>query len=304
MGSSRHCAYPRSSRRFVFFVSLGQKQGEHLFDEGITEDGVLSWQSQPSQGLDHPEIQRFIEHDELKNSIYLFFRTSKRGKYTYLGKLKYLSHDAEREKPVYFQWQILDWDPWEEAIERMGLSLQSPIEKGVTTGPPAENRLRETPPPPSYADTVVKTTTTFRARKTPDYSAADAKNRELGLRGEKLVVEHEKRLLVEGGCPYLAERVRHVSLIEGDGAGYDVESFTSEGETKYIEVKTTRGPAETPFYMSTNEAEFSRTHRDNYYLYRVYAYDEDHNFGSFYAVAGSVEKAFDLTPTQYRAVRC
>lgn len=232
----------------------------------------------------------------IKNSIYLFFRATKRGKYTYLGKLKYLSHDAEREKPVYFQWQILGWPPWDEAIERMGLPLQAPIEKGVAAGPPTENRLRETLPPPSYADTVAKTTPTFKARKTPDYSATDAKNRELGLRGEK-------RLLVDSGHPYLAERVRHISLIEGDGAGYDIQSFTSEGETKYIEVKTTRGPAETPFYMSTNEAEFSRTHQDNYYHYRVYAYDEDHNFGSFYAVAGSIEKTFDLTPTQYRAGR-
>jgi hypothetical protein len=32
--------------------------------------------------------------------------------------------------------------------------------------------------------------------------------------------------------------------------------------SKYIEVKTTRGPAETPFYMSANEVEFSRTHPD------------------------------------------
>ena len=55
--------------------------------------------------------------------------------------------------------------------------------------------------------------------------------------------------------------------------------------------------------MSTNEAEFSRTHRDNYYLYRVYAYDEDYNSGSFYVDAGSLEKAFELTPIQYRVVR-
>ena len=55
--------------------------------------------------------------------------------------------------------------------------------------------------------------------------------------------------------------------------------------------------------MSANEAEFSRTHSENYYLYRVYAYDEDHNSGSFYVDAGRVEKAFDLTPIQYRVIR-
>lgn len=73
---------------FVFFVTLGQEQAGHVFDEGITEDGVLTWQSQPRQGLSHPQIREFIEHDELKCSIYLFLRTRGGAKYTYLGELK------------------------------------------------------------------------------------------------------------------------------------------------------------------------------------------------------------------------
>lgn len=32
---------------FVFFVTFGQKQGYHEFDEGITTEGVFRWQSQP-----------------------------------------------------------------------------------------------------------------------------------------------------------------------------------------------------------------------------------------------------------------
>lgn len=27
--------------------------------------------------------------------------------YTYLGRLSYLSHDAERERPVHFEWQLI-----------------------------------------------------------------------------------------------------------------------------------------------------------------------------------------------------
>ena len=123
------------------------------------------------------------------------------------------------------------------------------------------------------------------------------------MHGDLLVVEHEKRSLIESGHPNLAERVRHVSIIEGDGGGYDVESLTPSGEAKYIEVKTTRGTVQTPFYISPNEVEFSNKHPDNYYLYRVCDYEEVSNSGKFYVNVGSVAEAFHLTPAQYRAVR-
>ena len=117
------------------------------------------------------------------------------------------------------------------------------------------------------------------------------------------MIEHEKKFLIENGRPDLAERIRHVSAIEGDGAGYDIESFSPEGEIKYIEVKTTRGPAGSSFFISANEVEFARRHRGNYHLYRVYQYDDSTNAGSFYVGTGEVEHMFELTPTQFRAVR-
>ena len=96
---------------FVFFVTFGQRQANHIFEEGVTTEGVLTWQSQPKQRLSDRQIQQFINHNEDVNSIYLFLRTSrKKPKYTYLGKLKYLAHEKEQELPVHFQWQILDWN--------------------------------------------------------------------------------------------------------------------------------------------------------------------------------------------------
>ena len=280
-------AIPDRPGDYVFFVTLGQQQGDHVFDEGITENGVLSWQSQPRQGLNDAQIREFIEHDELQNSIYLFFRTKKRIEYTYFGRLKYLSHDTEREKPVYFQWQILDWDPPAETLERMDLILQSSetTESGAKQQVPT-NRLQETPPP-VVSERGARTTPSFRARKTADYSTIDATNRELGLAGELLVVEHEKQVLEDIGRRDLARRVRHTSIVEGDGAGYDILSFTPQGETKYIEVKTTRGRAETPFFLTTNEVEFSLVHEDSYHIYRVYDYRGEQNSGSFYVYSDS-----------------
>lgn len=281
---------------YVFFVTLGQQQGEHVFDEGITKDGVLSWQSQPQHRLDSPKIEEWINHNELKNSIYRFFRTRLRSDYTYLGKLKYLSHDAEREKPVYFQWQILDWNPPESIAESLTLTPSSIDTIGEEPAAVAGG-LVETPSPPGRHG---QTTSTFKTRKPPDYSAIEAGNRELGLRGEQLVVEHEKRLLQESGRPDLAEKVRHISVVEGDGAGYDLLSFTDEDAPKYVEVKTTRGPAQNSFYMSANEVRFSHQHQDNYYLHRVYAYDDTRNSGKFYTETGDVTEIFNLTPTHYR----
>jgi hypothetical protein len=48
----------------------------------------------------------------------------------------------------------------------------------------------------------------------------------------------------------LAQRIRHVAKMEGDGAGDDVLSCNKDGTVKYSEVKTTRGPAETAFFMA------------------------------------------------------
>jgi Domain of unknown function (DUF3883) len=49
----------------------------------------------------------------------------------------------------------------------------------------------------------------------------------------------------------LAAKARHVSQIEGDGAGYDIESFEIDGTPKFIEVKTTRGDGPSSWLAGT-----------------------------------------------------
>ena len=92
----------------------------------------------------------------------------------------------------------------------------------------------------------------------------------LGFAGQKLVLDYEKRRLSEAGREDLAARVRHVAVEEGDGAGYDIQSFTDDGAIRHIEVKTTSGPAETDFFITENELEFARENERTYSLYRVY----------------------------------
>lgn len=109
---------------FVFFVTFGQEQGDHVFREWISEDGVLSWQSQPKQSLADEQIQQFIHHDERRNHIHLFLRTRQGVDYAYLGELKYLWHDPSRERPVWFRWQLLSWPIPPPVRQRMGLRLR------------------------------------------------------------------------------------------------------------------------------------------------------------------------------------
>ena len=66
--------------------------------------------------------------------------------------------------------------------------------------------------------------------------------------------------LREAGRDDLADRVIHVSIIEGDSAGFDIRSFCVDGSARHIEVKTTSGPATNAFFLSPNEIKFSEEH--------------------------------------------
>jgi hypothetical protein len=120
---------PNRPKDYVFIVTYGQQQAGHEFNEPITVNGIINWQSQPSQDLDEYRIRDFINHDESINSIYLFLRTKKGSKvpYTYLGQLRYLAHDSKSgvgKDPVHFKWRILGWEIDDKTLRRMGLQLR------------------------------------------------------------------------------------------------------------------------------------------------------------------------------------
>lgn len=285
---------PSRERDFVFIVTYGQSQGEHNFDEGITADGVLSWQSQPRQDLSNKIIIQLINHDDIADNIYLFLREDKKSDYKYLGKLAYLDHDTQREMPVYFQWQLLDWDE---------------MNNGITSGETSIGFMQQKEPKPKKLEMVDllptkqkregTDTKTFRARKSPDYAKRDSKNRKLGLDGELLVIEFEQNRLNKLGRDDLSRKVVHTSVVQGDGAGYDILSFNEDGTPRYIEVKTTCGSLNTDFYMSPNEINFSEKHPDNFFLYRVYDFGSE-NSAKFFIIKGNVNNQLIKTPINFR----
>jgi hypothetical protein len=105
-----------------------------------------------------------------------------------------------------------------------------------------------------------------------DYLAREARNQSLGRAGEEFVVHYERWRLIERGQARLADRVEHTSKVKGDGAGYDVLSYEEDGRERFIEVKTTAYPKETPFYISDGELEFANAHEDDFRLYRVFEF--------------------------------
>lgn len=210
-----------------------------------------------------------------------------------MGTLAYVAHDPEREKPIYFKWQLLNWDQIENHITSLNIS---PLE--VPSDLVLHNFLELSDPPTSRLGGELAPT--FYARK-PNYSERDSNNRKLGFLGEKLVLEGEKSRLINNGRADLAEWVEHSSYIIGDGIGYDILSYDSEGIEKYIEVKTTKGGIGTLFMISSNEVAFSEMNSTKYYLYRVYEYDEVLNNGKFFVLGGSTKSNLDLKPKTFIA---
>jgi hypothetical protein len=290
---------------YVFFVSFGQTQAGHEFDEAIYSSGVLRWQSQPAQTLTNPTIQRLINHNHLENDIVLFLRTKTAGSYVFMGYLKYVNHDRERERPVHFHWQILDFDPTKDFESLLGLKLEptpsaaAPIDIPVQQSASQNLILVDYPPLRRVVKGIPIFTADFQ-RSPVDYEERDRKSRKLGKAGEELVFAYERTELIKAGRRDLAEKVEMVCRTIGDSAGFDIRSFDRDTYHElHIEVKTTSGPLTTPFFMSAAEVQYARTCPKRYLIYRVYAYSPDSSEIQFCTIERPGE-TMEFTPAVFR----
>jgi hypothetical protein len=174
-------------------------------------------------------------------------------------------------------------------------TVLSPTEKPLVTS--GWSAVITEPPDPVDAPNRVWNP---QARVVPiDFVQRDADNRRLGKLGEEFVFDLECRHLHDDlKRPDLAKRVEWTSQERGDGAGYDIRSFESDGRDRYIEVKTTGLAKAFPFVVTANEVACSESLRDDYHLYRVFRFSRD---PGVYVLRGALSVSCKLAPSQFRA---
>ena len=112
--------------------------------------------------------------------------------------------------------------------------------------------------------------------KTPlkiDYVKKQRENSRLGKVGEQWVYKCEMKRLSDAGRHDLAKKVVWYAQ-DDDTKGYDILSFDEDGKEFFIEVKTTNGGQNTPFYISAQEMAVSHAFPEKYRLYRVYDFQK------------------------------
>lgn len=104
-----------------------------------------------------------------------------------------------------------------------------------------------------------------------DYIQLEVLRKKIGDIGERYVYECERRRLAKANSKY----VEYVDATPAQDHrnGYDILSYTEEGQPIYIEVKSTMGDLDTPFYITANEQETAKRIRKAggiYQIHRVY----------------------------------
>ncbi|WP_374666861.1 DUF3883 domain-containing protein [Ramlibacter sp.] len=172
-------------------------------------------------------------------------------------------------------------------IETRAVPLEGIRFDKVMVSPPARREVKAREPAAAA----------FRPVKR-DYLEREARNSSLGNAGELFILQFEQWRLSEAGLGQLADKVRHVSQEDGDGAGYDILSFDYRGDERFLEVKTTAFGELTPFYVSATEARFARQEVSRFTLCRIYDFRKSPRF---FELQGPIEQHCRLDPTTYRA---
>lgn len=138
-----------------------------------------------------------------------------------------------------------------------------------------------------------------------DYIKELKRNTKQGMEAEKLVLTLEiERAKNDSKLQKYIDDIVHVAVDEGDGLGYDIRSIylnevTNEVKPFYIEVKSTIGGINTPFYLSANEKRVAEEKGKEYSIYRLF---RNSNGDWDYYVINDPHENLEYEPIQYRVV--
>jgi len=170
-----------------------------------------------------------------------------------------------------------------EAPSESALSLvdfESVLEDG-----PAASELKESEP-------------TYRTSK-PNYLEREQSNRVLGKEGEEFVIRYEKWRLEAAGKKKFIKEIKWISEEDGDGAGYDILSRNIDGSDRFVEVKTTKQPKESPIFISKTEISFAAKNPASFFLYRVFNFDTK---PGLFIKQGNYQSFCKLEPESYKGL--
>jgi hypothetical protein len=137
-------------------------------------------------------------------------------------------------------------------------------------------------------------------RRAPfDAAGQSDENAKLGRKGEEWVLMFEKKRLRMAKRADLAAKVVWASETIGDGLGYDIQSFTEDGKTILIEVKTTNGVSGRRFPITDHELNVADVERKRYRLYRVFNFAKN---PQIYQLEGALRSQLSLVPMSYTAI--
>lgn len=151
-----------------------------------------------------------------------------------------------------------------EAVARAVVKAPRFLDPGSVGTPPADEIAILVPAPALRDPDETLTPAVRRLVGKFDPAERDARNRDLGKAGERFVVEFERDRLRRAGRDDLAEDVRWVSDLDGDGFGYDVKSFEPDGEERLLEIKTTCGHDRTAFWLTRREIDVAAENSGKY----------------------------------------
>jgi hypothetical protein len=115
--------------------------------------------------------------------------------------------------------------------------------------------------------------------------------KEIGDKGEAIIIAHEKAKLIEEGADHLTHLVKFMSTHLA--IGYDVQSREFDESHKFIEVKTTvsnKKLTQYRFHLTPNEWNSAFSNRDRYYVYRLVITAEKRNLFIIRDPVGAFQK--------------